>query len=382
MTSDKKSSSCNQSRFARFVSLFSSPKTAAILLIAVAAASSVGTVVPQRTRETATGARSVWDEVLLALEFHDVFHSSWFFLLGALLCASLVLCTWRRIRVRRTAVKRTGPFFRRGDLPRLGSLLLHFGAAVVICGFVYGQLRGINAYVQIPEGETVSLAPIISGYQLDQDLSIRCEDFSVEYYDSGMPREFRSEVAFIDSGTVLKRGTLLVNHPVSFQGIRYYQAHYERLPRAVLNVDDAGQARTITARPGDVYHAGKETFFRVTRVEENFMNMGPAMKIDFFSPAQSGYIWVLSGIEDIKKMFPDLLSKAPQFDPARFEGFIFGLDRIEPMYITGISISYDPGLPVVITGILFFLSGLFVVYLLPGSRAGILKKSQTRSDEP
>ncbi len=382
MTPDRKSSSCNPSRFARLLTAFSSPKTAVILLTATVVASAVGTIVPQNTQGTALMTRSIRDEILLALDLHDVFHSWWFFLLGVLVCVSLVLCTWRRIRSRITVPKRAGLLFRRGDLPRLGSLLLHLGAVIVIAGFVYGQFQGIDAYVEIPEGETVSLAPIIPGHQLDQDLSIRCEDFSVEYYDSGIPREFRSELAFISSGAVLKRETLLVNHPVSFQGIRYYQAHYKRLPRAVLSVDDSGQPRTFTARPGDVYTLGAETFFRVTRVEENFMDMGPAMKIDFFSPAQSGYVWVLSGIEKVGQLFPDLLAKAPQFDPARFEGYVFSLERMEPLYVTGISISHDPGLPVVVMGMLLFVSGLFVVYLLPGSQRRALKKDRIQAGEP
>lgn len=344
-------------------------RAAVALLFAIAAFSVIGTIIPQHPKGSAPGEESHWGAVLSYLGLGDVFHSFWLIVFALLLCLELVVCSWRGLRTWAVGVNKDGLESRRRNTAGLSSLLIHLGVVVIVSGFISGECFGTKAYVEIPEGKTVSIAPLMRQRITDPGLAIHCNDFSVEYHDSGIPGEYRSELTFLSGEVTLRKATLLVNQPVSLQGVRYYQASYRKTPLAVIGVRHGGQVHSLTATPGEVHEMGRETFFRVSRIEEDLMGMGPAMKIDFFSPAQSGQVWVFSQIERIVKAFPDLLSRAPQFNPDRFEGYAFSLDRIEPYYVTGILIAHDPALSIVILGASMFLSGLLARCLFSSRQA-------------
>ncbi|MDR2128728.1 MAG: cytochrome c biogenesis protein ResB [Burkholderiaceae bacterium] len=95
----------------------------------------------------------------------------------------------------------------------------------------------------VPEGAISSTAVLSqSDGVLLQDLpfAIELKKFIVEYYDSGMPRLFASEVTLHDRATgqqVDKR--IEVNHPARFKGIEIYQSSF----------DDGGSSVTVQALP-------------------------------------------------------------------------------------------------------------------------------------
>ncbi len=353
----------------RLLSRCFSLRAAVALLFAIAVFAVIGTLIPQHPRGSAPGEEPHWGDVLPYIGLGDVFHSFWFIVLVLLLCLVLVVCSWRGIRTWARGANKAGLELRRWNTAGLSSLLIHLGVVVIVCGFISGECCGTKAYVEISEGETVSIAPLIRQRIIDPGLAIRCDDFSVEYYDSGLPGEYRSELTFLGGDVPLRKATLLVNQPFALQGVRYYQASYRKVPLAVIGVRHGGRVHALTAKPGEVHEMDRETCFRVSRIEEDLMGMGPAMKIDFFSPAQSGHVWVFSQIEHIVTVFPDILSRAPQFNPDRFEGYAFSLDRIEPYYVTGILIAYDPALPIVILGASMFLSGLLARCFFSSCRA-------------
>ncbi|MBW1936796.1 MAG: cytochrome c biogenesis protein ResB [Deltaproteobacteria bacterium] len=48
----------------------------------------------------------------------------------------------------------------------------------------------------------------------------------MDFYPNGTPKEYRSDLSFLVEGKVAHRGVLLVNHPITFKGITFYQASY------------------------------------------------------------------------------------------------------------------------------------------------------------
>lgn len=75
------------------------------------------------------------------------------------------------------------------------------------------------------EGDTVDTVNLRKNKQpIQLDFSIRCEKFTVDFYDNGTPKQFRSDLSFLAGGKVLENGSLLVNHPITFKGITFYQS--------------------------------------------------------------------------------------------------------------------------------------------------------------
>ncbi len=74
----------------------------------------------------------------------------------------------------------------------------------------------------------------------DLPFSVELKKFIVEYYDTGMPRLFASEIVIHDNETGEKKPARVeVNHPASHRGINIYQSSF----------DDGGSKVTLQAHP-------------------------------------------------------------------------------------------------------------------------------------
>lgn len=97
--------------------------------------------------------------------------------------------------------------------------------------------------VKVDEGAREQMAVLVqSDGLLLQPLpfALELKRFSIDYYDTGMPRLFSSEVVIhdLDTGQTHER-TVEVNHPVSHRGVEIYQSGF----------DDGGSPVTLRALP-------------------------------------------------------------------------------------------------------------------------------------
>ena len=86
--------------------------------------------------------------------------------------------------------------------------------------------------VRIPEGQAADLVelPYSQNSFLLQDLPfwVRLDKFIVEYYSTGMPKHFASEVTVQDKETGEQFSqTISVNHPLRYKGVALYQASFD-----------------------------------------------------------------------------------------------------------------------------------------------------------
>ncbi len=95
----------------------------------------------------------------------------------------------------------------------------------------------------VTEGTTAGTAILAqpSGVLLqDLPFSVELKKFVVEYYDTGMPKLFASDIVIHDHETGEQKATRVeVNHPASFRGINIYQSSF----------DDGGSKVTLRALP-------------------------------------------------------------------------------------------------------------------------------------
>lgn len=84
--------------------------------------------------------------------------------------------------------------------------------------------------VNITEGQGADVVFLNTGKGfLVQDLpfSVELRRFHVDYYDTGMPKNFASDITVIDKQTGAKQeATIKVNHPLTVDGITIYQASF------------------------------------------------------------------------------------------------------------------------------------------------------------
>lgn len=123
-----------------------------------------------------------------------------------LFAASLGLVTLRGVRRRRGA----------------GFVLNHAGLFLIVWGALFGAPDVTRARMLVRTGEEATLAYTSAGEAVPLPFAVRLDRFTLERYDDGTPRRFRSELRFDD-----RPASVEVNHPVRYGGYTFFQDSYD-----------------------------------------------------------------------------------------------------------------------------------------------------------
>ncbi len=417
----------------RFRDFLASVRLAIALLSMIAIGALLGTVIPQQVETEAFSGRlhPALRTIFEALQLSDVYHSIWFVLLLLLLAVNLAACSLKRFpaawheirgglppdrsglfasllpgRYRDSALppeeaaerietrlrKRRGKVTRKqtdqgfclsgetGAFSRLGVYVVHLGILLLIAGGLAGAVWGLKGHVEIAEGGTADRLHLAGGKgQRPLDFQIRCDRFVVEHYESGMPKLFRSDLVFLRDGKIEMKGALLVNHPLDFGGLRFYQSSYGRLPggRQTLSWTQGGKpAGRREIHPGDRFALPDGAVkVEVLRVEGDLMRMGPAAKISVTDGKRTLQFWVFERIRQIQAANPGILAQVPMMNPGLFSPWLFSLEQTGERYFTVLLAARDPGAPLVALGAGLVLAGLIVVFFFSHRRFWIRVES-------
>jgi len=397
-------------------SFFSSVKLTLVLLFLMVVLFIIATVIPQQN----ISSEFVW--------LTDLYHSKIFYLLTAVFSLNLIICSINRwpvtmkqfnarcfpvpsglfenlpeerviftdkkmedverviastlsspiSRIKKTDTEKGRLYCReRGRFQLLGVYIVHLGILVIIAGGVIGSIMGFEADMNLSVGDESNIAQLTGEKGVRQlDFSVRCDKFILELYDTGAPKTYRSDLSFKKGGQVMHQGKLLVNQPIKFEGIRFYQASYGlgEAGKAVLVFNQAGtESPEIPVQAGETFDLPVQNAkATVLRVEENMMQMGPAVKLNIATDKGNMQLWVFQHIKEIAEVNPGLFSEVPIFDPGLFKPLVFTLKRTEKQYYTGLRVVKDPGVPFVLAGGLMLLGGIIMIFFFAHQRVWVL----------
>ena len=402
---------------------FTSVKLTLGLLIVLAVTSIFGTIIPQQegAMELAERLSPGLVSFLSSLQLFDMYHSLWFRLIIGVLALNLIICSWDRFpsawrrfqappnldrskpfddlpphrnftasgklddlisftagvlkaKYKRFQKKETDNgvvlYAEKGRFSHMGVYLVHLSVLIILIGSIVGSLFGFEAYVNIPEGESVNkvhLRKIQAAKALP--FEVRCDRFSVEFYENGVPKEYRSDLSFIAGGKVALQGPLLVNHPITYEGITFYQSSYRPVAGDRIRIKlsaEGGDSKALSLElvRGNAHELpGKEGQFKLVEVAEDFRGLGPAALLSVHpKEGEDKEFWIFQHFEMIRKRFPPAMLKSPALDPSAFKPYTFALEKVEMKYATGLQVSRDPGVPLVWTGFFLIMIGLFVAF--------------------
>ncbi|MBF0411142.1 MAG: cytochrome c biogenesis protein ResB [Desulfamplus sp.] len=440
-----------------FWNLFKSIKLTVVVLILLAATSVIGTLIPQNGTEQFYVQKygEVFFKLFSSLDIFDMYNAWWFVLLLIILSINIIVCsidklqtTWKIIfpdkvafnieRFRRLkhkeefesplniediegkylsfieknfgiAVKESisikdggdnngvadvAIFGEKGRWTRIGVYVVHLSILLMLIGAVIGGIWGFKAFVSIPEGETVDTAFLMdNNTPVKFGFNLKCNSFSVKFYDTGQPEEFKSNLTVIEDGKESITKDIVVNDPLRYKGLSFYQSSY--------GIDSAKNVLfKITSKESGMTYSQKMEFGQTIDIPEsggrftliefvhgyNFRghNLGEGF-IGKFSENKSAdnklpkdnALLNNESLErdktDKEKPIQDkenseveiyIPIKFPTFDKMRGGAFAFEIQDYDKKYYTGLQITKDPGVWYVYIGFIFMIIGCWITFFM------------------
>ncbi len=402
----------------RFRKTFGSVRLALALIIAIAAVSVLGTLIPQH-RPAADYAARFGNAGKLAgpLGLDRIYQSPLFLGLLLLLAVNLSVCTLDRLPARSRKAFGTGwaaeagkfeswkihdsfslkgspaeaaeavaSGLRRGhfrvrkaaDGPRLllrgtrntlgafGADFVHAGLLVVIAGGIASGLGGFKTEIAVVEGKTEAVGT--------GGLELRLDRFETDYYPGGAVKDWKSAIALLRSGRTVASGTIEVNHPLRAGGVMFYQSGYGRdweVPVLGLKLgkkSDPAWKKEISLKPGESAEAGDGITVSALRFVPDFVitegNKVATRTLEPHNPAALIEIRRGDGKADSAWVFANYPGFA-HFGEAGASDLTLELGEYRAPQYSVIMAARDPGAPVIWSGCAVLMAGLFLCFFLP-----------------
>lgn len=373
-----------------FLVFFGSLKLAIFLLLAIAAASIVGTVIPQDQGPAVVRDAAFSDTlktVLMFIEAYDVYHATWFVALLALLFVNLAVCTylrfpptWRRYRLRTvpapavsglTEVHRLSVppdetrldslrkrgwrvqaqgnavyFVEKNKFVRLAPTFIHISLFLIIGGGIWGGLTGVKHSLPVMVGEALPSDTIVETayqkgrfHQTPAPFDLRLDAFRMEFRPSGMVKQYYSDVTVTPrDGRPAYQKTLWVNEPLVHDGMYFYQSFWG-VGAVTWRIDGRVERQKLTQAKTGGY------------MSRPFVLGGQNLMLFLRALEEPAILLKIEGLEPVAQVVPGL--------PVEVGGQRFALDGYH-LY-SGLETKTDPGIPLVYLGCGFLIFGLVLL---------------------
>lgn len=393
--------------------IFSSARVTVFLFFVLAATSIVGTVI-QQGLPLERYEKLFTPRLFAILSFFDVFdmyHSWWFTLLLVLLSINILACTLKQLpriaklilngkkgfddsvftssQIRKTwqrqgnladleeqtgvvlrklagtptRVEHNGAhyfFAEKGKYSRLGMVFVHISILFILSGGVIGTIWGFSGQMNVVEGTTSDTVVLLGETgTIKLGFGVRCDDFTVEFYETGMPKEYRSDLTIVEGEKAVISGSIRVNHPLVYKGLKFCQATY-----GVAGMDKF----RVVVHNG---RTGKENILTLTLMKKvSLPGSNASFAIAKYVPGQVGRMPTVLGVLLEPGKAHDIFWLEPHRQTDK-GGFTFTLQDYESRYYTGIQVSKDPGVLLVWVGFLLILAGFILSLFFSHTRVWV-----------
>jgi len=417
-----------KSSFDRFLQYFSSLKCGLLLLGLLGIAVILGTIIIQKPMAQEGQIEQVYApqvvSLLNALGLFDVFHAWWFILLLGLLGTNITLASierfpqvWRLYArphfladasyIRALPFQREIPLgrhkpdegmalaakrfedlgyparnesLRQGTLyvekhriVRLAPYVVHASLLIIFAGAILDGTYGYKGFVTLRPGmSTDVIEPLtMPGVRRHLNFTLQCDGAGMEAYPDGSPRQYWSQLVVLQNGREVMRKKVYVNDPLTYKGVRFFQASYEPTgvpQKLVMDAswmqDGVQKQQTIILAPDAPARLNDQRavvalvdFIPDYVLEGNQissrsnMPRNPAIHVQVIragSPPTNAWI----------------LAKSPEANPPNNTGVNFRFESVQMQAMTGLQVAHEPGQWLIWAGCLLLTLGLMMALYL------------------
>ncbi|MFZ0911788.1 MAG: cytochrome c biogenesis protein ResB [Candidatus Korobacteraceae bacterium] len=414
---------------------FANLRTGIVLLILVVIASAMGTFVLQRPATDADKLAQAYSPNTLRwldrFMLTDVFHSWWFLTLLGLVSLSIVLVSVDRFpnawRFYARPYRRTDWHFRAAlphkvELPiknaedglnaaeralkKLGwpvdrvayknepSLyserhrfsvmavyIVHASLFLIFAGGIIDGAFGYSGFLALHKGQTDNVIELRSGGKKQLPFAVKCYAAGQDNYADGSPKKWWSKLAVVQDGKEIESKEIVVNDPLVYQGLRFYQSSYWLDNRAVDSLQIAWVAKD-----------GKETPLQLKMNQPVALDSDATVSLVDYIPdafVRDGQVFKKS--DDIENPAFGLevknraTAQATKVWLVPAQGIVLGGENLNYQFknptsaqdiawaaVTGLEVSHEPGQWLVWTGVLLMSAGLGVAFYMVHMRLWVV----------
>lgn len=403
----------------------SSIKTGVILIILVVIFSVAGTVILQRPITDPDDMQRAYSPAMLRFldvtGLTDVFHAPWFLALVVLVSLSIIAASvqrfpnaWRfyarpykspdehfrkalptqaqipiadeeeglsaaeralrHVGMRSERIVRTNSFSlfsERNRISEMAVYMVHASLLLILLGyFIVDTLYGWKGFLVLTPGTASNQIELKNGASRTLPFSIRCDGTGEETYTDGTPKKYWSKLAVIEDGREISRKEIVVNDPLVYEGVRFYQASYGttgRVERLILNASPvqgiAREAREISLGLNQPLALDENTSVELAEViADPVFQDGRvyARSRDFTNSAEHLIVTSKGTNKSVNFWIPEI----PEISENASSPYVFEYKDLQLGVYTGLQVSHEPGQWSVWAGVVLLAIGLtFVFYV-------------------
>jgi cytochrome c biogenesis protein len=417
---------------------FANIKTGVVLLILVVILSAAGTLILQRpVTDPDEMQRAYSPQVLHLLDglgLTDVFHAWWFVLLLSLVSLSIIAASvqrfpnaWRffarpckspdktfrkalpnqklisiknedeeaAVSVAERILQKAGfkperivreksfsLFGERNRFSEMAVYIVHASLLLVFLGSNIDALLGWRGFVTLTRGQQSSEVKPQNGSPRHLPFAVRCDGAGQENYADGTPERWWSDLAIIKDGQVVLRKQIVVNDPLIYAGVRFYQASYGKsgkIDKLVLTATPRdGQApQKIAIGLNETIPLDSDIRVRLAEfIPDYVVSDGQvyARSNQLENPAAHLVVESRKSGQTINVWLPPI----PGFEQNASSPYAFEGRDVQMAYFTGLEVSHEPGQWSVWAGVVLLGIGLAVVFYFVHTRLWVVPERDAR----
>ena len=240
---------------------------------------------------------------------------------------------------------------------RIAPIIVHLSLLLILLGAVIGSLMGFKSQELIPKTENFQIQKLISTniFTYLPTISTRVNDFWITYKQNNIIDQFYTDLSILDSsGNELKRKTISVNKPLQYKNISYYQTDWDIMGTRI-RLDNLQIYQIPTLTPEKM----NKTIWLTWLPKSKGINI-------IFDNSR--------GVNAIYNNFGKFLTYIDTGESYRTS--LYNFQIIDLIYITGLQIKVDPGIPLIYTGFGILMISILISYI-SFSQIWILRQHNT-----
>lgn len=405
----------------------SSIKTGVVLIILVVIFSAAGTVILQRPMTDADDLQRAYSPAMLrfldAVGLTDVFHTRWFIALMILVSFSIIAASvqrfpnaWRYyarpykspdesfrkvlptqaqvslgnhdeeqgLSAAEQALKRLGVptermvrsnsfslFAERNRISEMAVYIVHASLLLIFLGFIVDSVYGWRGFLMLSPGTASNQVELKNGALRTLPFSIRCDGTGEDTYSDGTPKRWWSKLAVLDGGREISRKEIVVNDPLVYRGLRFYQASWGRTGKLDKLIVDATRTNGAARTAQEVSLSMKQTVALDSDTSVQLVDFIPdfvvqdgrvyARSKEVVNPAVHLIVTSQKTNTSVNVWLPQI----PGVDENASSPYVFDPKDLKTEVYTGLQVSHEPGQFAVWAGVVLIAVGLtFVFYVV------------------